>query len=159
MKNSNLMPHLTIVLFALFSMSLTSCGDGEPQFQKTNLELVKKGIVGTTWTVTSVTLSDGTTTFTSNFCSTGYNYIGDLILEFTTETKLNQSSCGAYFDNVSYTLSESNGVFKIKKGTNEFELLTLPENMHGSSVQVKRVDGPIGSGPNDSKNSIWTFAK
>lgn len=148
-----------IISFVL--VGLLSCGgeNEDPQPTKTNLELVKEGIVGATWTVTSVTLSDGTTTFTSNFCSTGYNYIGDLILEFTTETKLNQSSCGAYYDNVNYTLSESNGVFKIKKGTNEFELLTLPENMHKSSVQVKRVDGPIGSGPNDSKNSIWTFTK
>jgi hypothetical protein len=163
MKNKNLVSLLAIAMIALFSVTLTSCGDESEDPKpatKTDLQKVQEAIAGSTWTLETATVETG---------SQSYHYNGDCdFTVFAGNTALATNStdfaytfsadgtkvsyveqCGSQTGtNIPYTVTQSGNVYTVtyKHGSSDvkFELLTQLEDINDTEINVKRVSPLYG---------------
>lgn len=157
------------MVLTIVALSFTSCGDEseDPQPvkpEKTNMELVKEGVVGS-WTFVSAEITkDGTTlTYTAGSC----NYSGqpswfqanarDVNYSFITDKKASKhrNCSNETFNDLSYTIKEVSGKFTLEVSDGSvFELVTAADDLKTSTtVKVK------GTALQDATSVVFTFKK
>lgn len=158
MKKSTILSFLTIAMLVI-TVTLSGCGDEDdpqPTKQKTNLEKVQDGVIGT-WTYVSAQITkDGVTTnYTSGECGNNTvvgNVAVDVDYVFGTTPQVNvpsnlaltenQNCTGNSFNDKGYRISQSNGTFivTIYSGANPtatYTIITPPDDIDGNTVKVK----------------------
>jgi hypothetical protein len=157
---------LFLSLLTLFSVTFTSCGgdeEDEPKPTKSNLELVKEGIVGNWEFVSSEITKDGQTLTYNGGCEftgkpTWYQANAqDVNYLFTGVGASKHRNCtGESFDNFTYTITEQNGKFIVTVSDGAiFELITPPGDIK-TATTVKAKFSPMTQGVT---NLILTFTK
>lgn len=148
---------INIVIIAMFSVAFISCGDegDDPKSKKTNLELVKEGILGQ-WTYVSaeITINGVTKHYSSGECknsSVGNVAVDvDYIFKDTPQVNVSQNSALVESQNCTFNVYPDKGYFvtesgdiimiTIYGGANVdliYTLLTKPEDISGNTVKVK----------------------
>lgn len=167
-------------LAMFFVLTLTSCGDEsedpQPQKQvtedpktedpkneepvKTNLELVKTGIVGT-WELQSIVVTHGdlTQTFNGGCDESGYTQaikanLEDIDFKFAENGKVSLIlNCQGKTIDETYTVTETNSKFLVETSNGwKFELMTPASDLEKNTIQVNCL-----SILQNVDKIVWTF--
>lgn len=137
------------MVLAVVALSFTSCGDEseDPQPKeptKTNLELVKEGIIGT-WELQSIVVTDNSVDYTFNGgCDeTGFPQavkanLEDIDFKFAAGAKASQIlNCQSKTVESTYEVKETNGKLLVTTSNGwEFEIITPAKDLSKKTVQV-----------------------
>jgi hypothetical protein len=156
---------LSVATIAMLSVALVGCGGDEnddPKPQKTNLELVKEGIVGEWQFVSAEITKDGTTmTYTGGCNFTGKptwyqaNAIDSDYIFRENLTGDGIRNCSSQEFDMTYNVIEQGGKFIVEiSDGGKFEVITAPEDISGNTVKVKVA--PLLQGVS---SNILTFTK
>lgn len=158
----NLKSLLAIAMIALFSVTLTSCGDEseDPTPTKTDLQKVQEAVAGSTWTLTYAEVNDGSYTYNADCNFTGIpaaiqQNLTDYTFNFATSGNgvSWSNNCFSQSETTTYSISQSGSVFTmlISGSLNlKLEFVNDVEDIEDTEITVKRLS-PLAAGVTEVK--------
>ncbi len=159
--------NLFSILMIAFSLVLVSCGDEseDPKPQKTDLEVVKEGIVGY-WSLQSIVMTKGAEVVTYNGECNESSYpawvqanVANVDFEFidATNVKVHVQCPTVSTLSKTYTVTQAGDKFTVTTSNGYvFELImSSPDEIENSTVNASRLDGLVSG----ATKAVWKFTK
>jgi hypothetical protein len=162
MKNKNLVSLLAVALIAIFSITLTSCGDEskDPTPMKTDLQKVQEAIAGTTWTLMSANVTAGSSNYIYNGDCNFSQFptvsgvkplvqnLTDYSFTFGTNGKISWiNNCFSQSENTTYNVEQNGNIFNVKINGSlnlNLRIINSVENINNSEIIVDRISPLTG---------------